>query len=738
MNDRSIIDPSEQSDGRGTWIETYLPENQVAVADQGSQLINLATVRGILFRQRWLIAGVILAAMTAGLIITLLATPMYQATAKVSVEPYGSFILEGQDVEQGIASNQVSDYLATKVELIRSRSLAEIVVADRQLGERYDLLGQDIDESRSPDMSDEQWLTTKNSIAASILTGGVTADVPDLSWVIPIGFRSDNPALAAEMANAYADAFISSDTRDSIEGNEYAIEYLREQIDVVRGRLEEAERTANTYARNNGIFLQPSSGEEGGPAATLTGSNLASINARVSEARAARIEAEQKWRAIQNLPAAQLPEVQNNPVLQGLVSDRTGKLAELAELRQRYSDEFPQIANLLAQIEILDTQIERSSADIKATIRNEFIVARNQEQALQGELGSLSSDSLAEQDEMVQLTVLEREAEALRQQLRSLLERFNQISSAANVNSGTMTTIEGALVPSTPYAPSLVQNLGLAIVLGIGLAAGLAVLREMFDDRIRSLDEIEQKMDVPLIGHTPHVSEKDIDVESSNNFTSLMEAYASIKAAIEFSLPRSRNVLQLTSTHESEGKSTTAVVLAELFARSGRKTLLIDADLRRPSVARLLELERPQVGLIEVLLGHAELKDAIVKGVHDNLEVLPIGAIPPNPTEILASAEMGDFIAKYRDEYSLIIFDSCPVLGLADAPLLGRLVDGTIFVLEANKVPFAQARNAVKRLRSSGSNVLGLILTKYRALEAGQSYGYQYSYYEYGTDRRDR
>ena len=214
-----------------------------------------------------------------------------------------------------------------------------------------------------------------------------------------------------------------------------------------------------------------------------------------------------------------------------------------------------------------------------------------------------------------------------------------------------------------------------------------------------------------------------------------MEAYASIKAAIEFSLPRSRNVLQLTSTHESEGKSTTAVVLAELFARSGRKTLLIDADLRRPSVARLLELDRPQVGLIEVLLGHAKLEDAIVKGVHDNLEVLPIGAIPPNPTEILSSDELGEFIAKYREEYSLIIFDSCPVLGLADAPLLGRLVDGTIFVLEANKVPFSQARTAVKRLRSAGSNVLGLILTKYRALEAGQSYGYQYSYYEYGAEK---
>jgi len=735
MNDRSIIDPNDPN-SRGTWIESYLPEHQLVPGQAPQRLISISAVRGLLFRQRWLFAGVVAAAATIGLIITLLSTPMYEATSKVSVEPYGAFILEGQDIEQGIASNQVGEFLATKVELIKSRSLAEVVVEESNLAERTDLLGADIDVRRSPGMSDEQWLESKKAMAASRLTSGVTATIPDMSWVIPIGFRSDNPALAAELANAYADAFIASESRETVAGNEYAIEYLSEQIEIVRGRLEEAEQVANAYARDSGIIVQPVTAQDGTvSSSTLTNSSLTNISERFAEARAARIAAEQKWRAVQDLPAAQLPEVQNNAVLQSLVTERTGKLTQLAELRQRYNDQFPQIVDLLAQIEILDAQIERSSADIKATIRNEFVVARNQEQALQGELGSLSSDSLSEQDEMVQLTVLEREAEALRQQLRSLLDRYNQISSAANVNTGTMTKIESALVPGTPYAPSLARNLGLALVLGIAVAGGLAVLREMFDDRVRSLEDIEQKIELPLIGHTPHVEEKEISTESSHQFTSLMEAYASIKASIEFSLPRSRNVIQLTSTQEAEGKSTTAVVIAELFARSGRKTLLIDADLRRPSVAKLLELDRPKVGLVEVLLGHAKLEDAIVRGVHEDLDVLPVGQSPPNPSEILSSPELADFIEKYRQHYSLILFDSCPVLGLADAPTLGRLVDGTIFVLEANRVPFSQARSAVKRLRSVGGNVLGVILTKYRALEAGQNYNYQYSYYEYGSDR---
>ncbi|MEE4200893.1 GumC family protein [Erythrobacter sp.] len=741
MNDRSIIGPNEASDsgGRGGWLDQYLPDQQLVAAQPRPKLVSIDTVRGILYRQRWLFLAITLAALAIGLIITLLSTPMYQATSKVSVEPYGSFILEGQDVEQGIASNQVGDYLATLVELIKSRSLAGVVVDERNLVERGVLLPGDIEERRSPGMGDEQWREAKESMITSALAGRVAATTPAESWVIPITFRSEDPVLAAELANAYADAFISSDTRETIAGNEYAIEYLSDQIEIVRERLEEAERDANTYARASGIIVQPIANEDGSTSqTTLTNSNLTNISQRFAEARAARIAAEQKWRSIQNLPTSQLPEVQNSPVLQGLVADRTGLRAELAELRQRYNDSFPQITDLLAQIEILDDQIERSSADIRASVRNDFIVARNQEEALQSELGSLSSESLAEQDEMVQLTVLERQAEALRQQLRSLLERYNQISSAANVNSGNMTKIESALVPGSPYAPSLLQNLGLSLVLGLALAGGLAVLREMFDDRVRSLDEVEEKMDLPLIGHTPHIDEKagDASVESSHQFSALMEAYASIKAAIDFSLPRSRNVLQLTSTREFEGKSTTAVVLAELFARSGRRTLLIDADLRRPSVAKLLELESPKVGFVEVLMGHSKLEDAVVKGVHEDLEVLPVGAIPPNPAEILSSEELSKFIEAQRDNYSLILFDSCPVLGLADAPTLSRAVDGTIFVLEANKVPFAQARAAVARLRSAGGTVLGLILSKYRAREAGQSYSYQYDYYEYGPNRK--
>lgn len=419
-------------------------------------------------------------------------------------------------------------------------------------------------------------------------------------------------------------------------------------------------------------------------------------------------------------------------MLQKLNSDVTEKRAQLVELRQRYNDDFPQIVTLKAQIDILNGQIQRTADELRMTVRNELTIARNQEDALAAELGSLTGETLGEQDQKVQLSVLDREAEALRNQLKILLDRYNTVNSAANANPGTLQLLDSAVVPEKPYSPNFVRNLSLALALGFALAVGLAVLRETFDDRIRSLEDVEDKLNLPFLGHTPYVADRDISLDGSNRFSSLMEAYSSIRAGIDFSLPRSSNVIQFTSSQAGEGKSTTAVVLAEMFASFGRKTLLIDGDLRRPSVAKLLDIERPKVGFIEVVLGHVPLEDALIRGVHENLVILPIGELPPSPTEIFASREFEDFVQECREKYSLVIFDSCPVMGLADAPTLARHVDATVFVLEANTLPFSRARTAIRRLNATGGKTIGAILTKYRALEAGQSYDYQYTYYQYG------
>lgn len=735
MNDRQIVNLPEP-EGPGMWLDAYMPDRQLVAHQQGTQLINIAVIRGLIYRQRWLIACVIAASLALGLVATLLATPMYQADAKVSVNTTGQYVVEGANNDR-VPSNQIYEYIATLIELIKSRQLALVVVDDLNLAERNDLLGKNVDEGRAPGMSDADWKESKRQMAASILTSSVVAEQTDGSWVIEIGYRSASPTLAAEIANGYAAAFIASDTRSSVENNRYALEYLKQQIEVTRQKLQGAEVDSNDYARDRSIIVQSmgggGEGEDSSAGATLTTTKLARINEEFITARAARISAEQRWRALQSLPASQIPEVQTNPALQDLVSDLTAKRVQLAELRQRYNDDFPQIRNLLAQIDAINSQLERSSTDVKSSLRNELTIARNREQALQAELDNLTQDTLTEQDQKIDLGVLDREAQALRDQLKVLLDRYNEVSSAANVKPGTLQRLDSAIVPGSPYSPNLLRNLSLALALGVAFAAGLAVLRETFDDRIRSLEDVEDKLGLPFLGHTPFVAERDISMEGSNRFSTLMEAYSSIRAAVDFSLPRSSNVIQLTSSQPGEGKSTTAVILAEMFASFGRKTLLVDADLRRPSVAGLLGIERPKVGVVEVVLGHVELEDAVVRGVHENLDILPVAESPPNPSEVLASKEFREFIERCRSQYSLVVFDSCPVMGIADAPMLGNMVDATVFVLEANTLPFSRARAAIRRLNAAGAKTIGAILTKYRALEAGQSYEYEYSYYSYGS-----
>lgn len=736
MNERTLM-PSPQDEPQGTWLDSFMAGSQLDHVQAQPRLIDVAAVRGILFRQRWLIAGVVAAALIAGLVITLLATPYYRAFSSVRIEPYGAAIVEGQDLDGYTPPNQIYNLLATHVAVINSRSLARVVAENLNLDEREDFLGEEIEESRPAGASEKAWRETKLDIAASMLQQSVSAEVPRDNWIIRIAYSSSSPTLAAEVANAYADAFATMETQDSLESNAYAREYLIEQIDLTRQRLQEAEQKANRYARDKGIIVQPiAAGSEDGSGGTLTTTNLASINARVAAAQAERIEAEQRWRSVQNLPATQLAEVQNNSLLQTLIGQRTIKLTELDELRQRLRDSHPQIVSILSQIDTLDSQIESTSADIKAAIRNDYIIARNREQALRAELNSTTRETLEEQDRRVEYGVLEREADALRSQLEALLARFNQISTASNVQDSTITLLDHASVPSEPYEPSLPRNMGLALVLGIALAGGLAVLRETLDNRIRSLGDVEERVGLRLLGQTPYLPQDDIEYESTNRFGPLMEAYASIQATLEFLIPRGSAVLQLTSSESSEGKSTTALILAELFAGSGRKTLLIDADLRRPSIASLLGNEKPKAGLLEVLTGRSRLESVILKGVHDNLDIIPVSERPANATEVIGSSQFREFIETCRREYSMIIVDSAPVLGLADAPMLARIVDGTIFVMEANKVSFGQIKDSLRRLRNSGGKVIGGILTKYRSLEAGESYGYQYSYYSYGRDEK--
>lgn len=733
MNESAIIEASEPG-GRSLKVEQYLP---AAYADQpeSSPLIDVAWLRGAIFRQRWLVIAALAVAVLGGIVVTMLSTPVYEATATVRLSPRSNYIVEGEDVaRENIGANEVDDYLVTQVEIIKSRNLAETVARELDLGTRSAVLGPDAEKARPPRLTDEQWEAAKIQQAALVLQGGVSAEVIRMSTIIGISYSSPDPVLAAEVANAYVKAFVQADVRQSLDANAYAREYLQTQIEEIRGRLAEAETQTNSFARAQGIVTQQTVSTEEDGGVTITGAKLSSINQTVSAARAARIAAEQKWRAVANIPASQLPEVLSSTFVQNLATEKAKLTAELSVLSQRYNDDFPAIVDIRSRLNLINQQIERAGADVKETIRSQYLVARQQEQALEAELNAVTGEALAEQDKKIEFTGLEREASALREQLRSLLDRYNQLSTASNIQSTTVTPLDTATVPSSPVSPNLLRNLILAVVLGLGAGGGLAFIREIFVDQFRRVGDVEERLGLPALGVTPYIKDKDITSEEVNQFSILMEAYSAIRSTIDYAIPRNGSIIQMTSSQASEGKSTTAFILAQMFARFGRKTLLVDLDLRKPSVHALLNIERTSTGIVEVLLGHAKFDEARIDNITENLSILTVAGTPPDPVGLLSSPAFREFLDARRDEFSLIILDSSPLLGLADAVEVAKYVDTSIFMIEANRTSVAQARASLKRMKAVGANLMGVILTKYRTMEAGDDYGYQYSYYRYGTD----
>lgn len=734
MNETKKITPG--GDGRGEyWLDRFLPENGEPGGDR--RVLTLPVIRGFIHRQRNLMLATLCIVMLLAVVLTLLMTPLYKATSTVRVEPYGNNIVEGQDLAPTIPTNEIGRYFFTLGNVVESRSMAYRVVDSLNLDERASFLGENYISGKPDDVAEREWARQKRETAADILRANVTAVVPFDTRIMSIEFESGDPVLAAEIANAYADNFVLDDTLRSLEANSYAQEYLQEQIADVRVKLQEAELKANAYARRAGIVKPLATGsldEGAAEAATITATNLVAINQTYTEARAKRISAEQRWRAVANLPASQLPDVQQNLVVQTLVEQRSLKAAELADMQQRYDENYPAVLEAKAQLAELDQQIARSSNEIKASIRNDYEIARRQEAALASERQSVAGATLAEQDKRVQYDLLDREARALRGQLASLLSRYNEISTAANVKEGSITKLDAATIPSYPVSPNFFRNMLAALVVGLALAGGLALLREIFDDRLRTLEEIEDRLGLPLLGHTPYIEEDELELERGNPFSALSEAYASIVSSLDHSLPRDTQVLQFTSSQASEGKSTTAMIVAQQYAALGRKVLLVDGDLRRPHLAKMFGANKPEAGLAEVLLGEAEIGDALLKNTGKNLDVLPSGKSPANPVELMSSSALEALIEEQSENYDKIVIDSSPVMGIADAPLLSRHVDATLFVIEANHIQYAQAKAAIRRLRHVGANIPGVVMTKYKALMAGQYYGYEYRYYTYSQE----
>jgi succinoglycan biosynthesis transport protein ExoP len=683
----------------------------------------------------WLIAGIMAAALAIAVAATLLDTPRYSAIAAIQINDTGDRVIGDKDDTTSVnEAYDVDRFLKTQTDVLRSRGLALRVAQKLKLESNAAFFRAMQRDPPGPQTSRE---VTRNAVLG-LLSGNLTVTLPRDSRIVTVAFNCADPVIAAQVANAFVEEFIQSNLQRKFDSTAYARGFVAQQLGEAKTRLETTERELNDYARAAGLIRTANAadaedGNRGRGGGSVTTASLLQLNAAANDARAARIAAESRWRAVSSGPPLASREVLSNGSVTSLLTQRAQLEAALQEDLTRHLDDYPSVRQKRAELAKLNSELNATAASVRAAIRADYLAAQSQESQLAAQVAQLKGETMAEQDRSVRFTTLEREADTNRTLYDGLLARYNELNATAGISASNVSVIDAAEAPLSPSSPSLTRNLLIALIAGFGLAALTLFLKDQLDDAIRVPEDVEHKLRLPLLGVVPTASDKDPEADLLDPKSPVSEAYNSLRGALLYSttagLPQ---VMLVTSAQPSEGKTTTSYAVAAGLARMGRNTVLVDADLRRPSVHKRVAHDNAR-GLTSLLTSSDPIESAIVASAQAGLALLPSGPVPPSPTELLSSTRMEQIVLELAKSYEVVVIDSPPILGLADSPVLSALVDGVIFVVESDRGRRGSLKTALRRLRAMRPVLLGAVLTKFDPTRAGNRYSeyYGYQYYQY-------
>jgi capsular exopolysaccharide synthesis family protein len=693
---------------------TYSPTN----------ILDFTTIVRIIHHWRWLVIGALGVGLLGAILMTLLTTPVYRASVTLEANPPTVAVSDEQSRERDAANVNSFDFVATQVGLLSSKSVAQRTVQELNLANNPTVVAQTGDASG------------RLRTATAVVAGNLKVIAPEDGQLIKFDYSSTSPQLAALVANGIADSFINTALQRRYEASAYARNFLERQIAKTRGDLERSERALTAYAQAQGIIttsVGPDGKPSGGDAGSLQGESLITLNKALADATARRVAAEGAYR--QSLQVGPTSDVTQST--QVLRQQKATLEAEYQQKRQFMKPDHPEMLSLRAQIDELGKQIAGESAQMSAgrnnTLAADYRGALSAERALQARVNQLKGAVLNLRGRSIQYNILQREVDTNRSLYDALLQRYKEIGVAGGVGMAPVSIVDRADPPTAPYRPNLLLNLMLG--LGLGALAGVAsaIGLEFINDTIKTREDVRKKLALACLGAVPKTSARDAFIEDLKNPTSMVsEAYSAIVAALRFSTDAGMpKTLVVTSTRSGEGKSSTALALAQNFARREKSVLLIDSDLRKPAFKAATD----KLGLSKLLTTDDPVAAHVVETQHPNLSLLPSGPVPPNPADLLATGRIRKIIAEASEQFDIVIIDGPPTMGLADAPLLAAAAGHLLFVIESGKTRTRAAIESLNRLEATGTHVLGATLTKF--MSAASTYGYgSYGYgYGYGYGR---
>ncbi len=695
----------------------------------------------IAIRWRYVVLGITAAFFFIGLIVTLLMTPKYSAETTIEISREANKVTNFQGVERE-ASIADQEFYQTQYGLLKARSLAERVATQLRLVDDpqfFQLFGVKSSDPAFQLLNGRYPASGKSSrlrAASGLLLKNIDISPTRLSRLVTIQFISPSAEFSARVANAWAEGFIQTNLERKVQATSYGRNLIQGQLAEYKDRLDQSQRQLVAYASAQQIINLPAQTGADGRALSersLVADDLNALNNALTEATADRIRAEARFQQIGRSGAS--AEALRNQAVNSLRQRRAELTADYQRLMVQFEPAYPAAVALQSQITQLDRSIAREESRVSSSFEAEYREALARESELRNRVDQLKSKYLDLRRRSIQYNIYQQEVDTNRALYDGLLQRFKEIGVAGDVGVNNVAIVDMADVPQRPSSPKLLVNLAAALLAGVALGALVAFALEQMDEAIADPSEIERRIGLPLLGSVPKVKDTSPKEALLDRKSSLVDAYLAVQSSLgfatEYGVPRS---LAVTSTRPAEGKSTTALALATMLARGHRRVILVDGDMRSPSVHHLGGVSHDR-GLSNFLAGQDDIA-SLTFGMDDlGFTAMSAGPIPPNAAELLTGNRLTLLIDRLLESYDHVIIDSPPIMGLADAPLIAARVEGVIYAVEAHGIRSTIVRTALSRLASVNARVIGAVLTKFEERKSHYGYGYEYGY-GYGRDAK--
>jgi capsular exopolysaccharide synthesis family protein len=696
---------------------------------------------GVVQKRRATILTVLFVVFTGTLLVTLKEKPVYRARALVEIQKENPDIPTLQELLQ--VENISDTYLETQYRILKSESLARRVISQTHL-------------DRIPDFAPAtraSWFSRDHATAAEpgVVSGTERSD-PQVegkvlkkfqerldieplkrSRLIEVSFESTDANLAAQVVNALTSNYIQQTLQARWDTSQNAAEWLSRQLLDTKAKVEKSEDQLQEYARKNGLlFLE----NDQGTTENIVAQRLRQLQEAVTQAQTDRFEKESAYRLVQQEDYASLPGVVDNKLMQ----DLTEKLAELyrerSKLSTTFNPDYPRLKQIQSQIDDLQALLTAERTRAAQAITNAYRAAVEREQMLRRAFEEQQKEANVIAEKSVQYNILKRESDTNKRLYTGLLEKARETAVSTSLKAANVRVVDAAVPPLKPDHPKILLNLLLGLVAGLCVGTGAAFLQEHLDNTLKSAEDVQRFLQLPTLASVPVVRpardhraiqllHKRSRVENNNGSSLiprwnriegdgqnalLAEAFHGLRTSVLFSTANHPPAsLLITSTRTGEGKTTTAANLAVSLAELGERVLLIDADLRRPSVHNFFDVAN-SAGLVNYLTGHSDWRSLVCTLGPPGLAVLFCGPAPPNPANLLSSEFMRTLLQEASQQYKYVVLDSPPLLNLADSRILSTLVDGVILVVGAGSTPRDLVHRAYASVLDAGSQVLGVAM----------------------------